>query len=667
MFQITFLYRSKPNVRLIAIHSTSHRPIDITMDSEIALDCVADKRLPSEDATLTESPKITNIHEIVSDTPSAPEARQKALKILTGKLENVDFKEYANFLGSSENAAVLKEFLLLLHPLPSSLTGTLRKLSSNIYFIAEAANIDTILEALAKQWLEAHSMPHYQNNYRLCHIVMFALLMLNSTLHNIVADCRFTLQEFEENTIHALQKECAEIDVPCFERDLKKCYISLDNQELPLLRPNNQPKHNLEKRSNTPAHGNNQNNMKKLSMLSMRGSSLERLHSHQSVVSCPTSLSTLTSRDTTATSNYRIRNNQPLQKLFLDEPFDEEMQDVNETPWLMDSVVKYQEAANTNSSTSQLLTPANTRKRKLFGWFKKPSKDTLFRENAHAAIDHNWFRARIRVYQGRLFLYKFKFAGTERTNGDPMRKWEIDSGRRNCSQFQVFNLYGTMASVVQENIVASENSNVNSVSLTLEFPHGIDTTSGLAFRFQTQNLEEAKMFTSCLNFWSARITPIPSAQAEMISNEEYGWSQRILKEGIDPKMVKLANWAPLVGLDALFAEMDENIALWDFDSHLQNLKVFTETLDAQLDAHNSLKPQMIKVLSKSSLKSEVPLFDKAMDNWNNKYLYLNQQYSKHLVYLKALQNAVEFHKNYEHCKSSGTLAEGDALEKNADQ
>ncbi|SCU95140.1 LAME_0F10880g1_1 [Lachancea meyersii CBS 8951] len=620
------------------------------MIDDIKLDCIADNYVSTDHAILIESPRITNIHEIVSESTSdSPGAKETAREILDGQLENVEFEQYANYLGSVENAAVLREFIGLLRPLPSSLTNTLRKLSGSIYFIAEAANIDAILEVLAKQWLEEHSRPHYQNDYRLCHIVLFALLMLNSALHNPVADCRFTLQDFKDNTINALKAECSDIDVACFEKELTKCFASLENDELPLLRPSTHSGPRI--KNHNVAHTNrpiNSSNMKKLSMLSIRANSLERTQSNRSSASSIQSKSTFASRDTTATSNYRMRNNQPLQKLYVDEPFDDDLQDLPNTPWFMDIVVQCQEATNSNSATPQLLASSPLGpKRKLFGWLRKHSKDTLFRENAHAAMTHTGYRARIRVHQGRLFVYRFKLSELDWANSSQIESWDLDTCRRNCSRFHVYNLYGTMASVVQENVVASEKSNFNSTSLTLEFPHGIDSTSGLAFRLQTRNLDEARKLAACLNFWTARITPIPSAQAEMISNEEYGWSAKVLDQKIDLAHVKLRKWVPLVSLDAIFPDLEDGIAMWDFGSQLRNLQNYTDTLGSQLDMHNVIKPRMVKVWSVSEASSHQRLFESAMDNWNNKYLYLNQQYSKHLIYLKALQNAVQFHHEYE--------------------
>lgn len=607
-------------------------------------EAIVDQQISSEDTALTESPKIANIHEIVEETSEnesekeVSEARQTALKIRDGTLENMDFKDYANFLGSPGNGEVLREFLLLLDPLPGSLTATLRKLSSNLYFIAEAANLDTILEALSKQWLRAHNKPHYQDNYKLCHIVMFALLLLNSTLHNAEADFTFTLDEFKTNTINALQKESPNIDQTSFNRELGLCYFQLEKEQLPLMRPHNHPRQSLSGRRYNGV--NTQNNMKKASMLS-----LERFQTHQSVSSSPNTMATMTSRDTTAASNYRMRNNQPLQKLYLDEPFDNEMHDINGTPWLMDSLIDVQEATKTNSSTPQLLSAPVTRKRKLMSWFRKHTRDTIFNENAHAADASHWQHARVRVYQGRMFVFNFKSIPLDRLPKD-IKNWNLETCKRSCSQFHVYNLYGVVASLIQENIVASENSNVNSASFAVDFPHGLDSTSGLTFRFRTRDFEEAKKFTACCNFWSARISPIPSAQVEMISNEEYGWSSRLFADDTNATHIKLALWKPLVGLDAIFSDLEEGIVLWDFQSQLHSLRQFTELLGGQLDEHNAVKPKMVSFWTER-INHNSSTFEHAMENWNNKYLYLNQQYQKHLIYLKALEAAMQFYEDYE--------------------
>ncbi|SCU97850.1 LADA_0H08768g1_1 [Lachancea dasiensis] len=617
------------------------------MASAAAVDHPSEQALPPAEGILTPSPKIANIHEIVGNSTSYPEAKNTAVRILSGRYDKIDYKEYANFLGSTGNGPVLHEFLLLLQPLPGSLTGTLRKLSTSIYFIAEAANIDTILEGLAQHWLQAHRKPHYLENYRLCHIVMFALLMLNSTLHSDAADCKFTLQQFQDNTIYALEQECPEIDVPTFRKELGGSYLSLEREQLPLLRSNApNTRKPLISRAGTRLTRSSSNNMKKLSMLSMKGSSLERLHSNQSTGSTPSSMGTFTSRDTATTSNFRLRNNLPLQRLYIEEPFDVEMRNRDHTPWLIDTVVHYQETSNAHSSTPQLLAQLHSRKRKLLGWFKKHSRDSLFKENAHATSTHHLSSAHIRVQEGRLFVHQLKSRGSEHQES---RALDLERLRKANSHCHVYNLYGALASFSRESIVASENSNITAACVTVDFPHALDSATKFAFLFETQTVAEAKHLTECVNFWSARMTPIPSAQIEMISNEEYGWGPHSLSQGADLSKVKLARWAPLVGLDSFFEDLEEGIALWDYKSQLQGLKSYTSTIQNQLDDHHSLKPKMLVAWAgnNSGLSSQTDRFEEAMDNWNNKYLYLNQQYSKFSVYLKALENASKL---YQDCR-----------------
>ena len=92
--------------------------------------------------------------------------------------------------------------------------------------------------------------------------------------------------------------------------------------------------------------------------------------------------------------------------------------------------------------------------------------------------------------------------------------------------------------------------------------------------------------------------------------------------------------------------MEEGIVLWDFQSQLHSLRQFTELLGGQLDEHNAVKPKMVSFWTER-INHNSSTFEHAMENWNNKYLYLNQQYQKHLIYLKALEAAMQFYEDYE--------------------
>lgn len=105
----------------------------------------------------------------------------------------------------------MTEFVKLLSPLPSSLLETLFNLSKSIYFIAEAQNIDRILECLSKEWIACHPNTHWKSGYKSCHIVLFSLLILNSDLHNSFQvdhkKIKFSMVAFINNTLRALREE----------------------------------------------------------------------------------------------------------------------------------------------------------------------------------------------------------------------------------------------------------------------------------------------------------------------------------------------------------------------------------------------------------------------------------------------------------------------------
>ncbi|SCU89153.1 LAMI_0D12574g1_1 [Lachancea mirantina] len=618
------------------------------MEQRPALLTVVDKSVMCTDGLLTESPKITNIHELVVDDEPNEFAHETAEQILNGTFKDVDPKEYANFLGSPKNSEVLTEFLDLLRPYPATLLDTLKKLSSSIYFIAEAANIDMILESLAKEWLREGHMPHYNDDFRLAHIMLFSLLMLNSNLHNPASEHKFSLDQFLENSLHALRREAPNLNVAHFKRELTSGYIILSRDPLPLCAGPKKKSRGLSRRTGASGSG-----MRKISMLSMRSDRLQRTPSHQSLTPSLNSMPPLAPKTTTntilTTGGGRLRSRNVLEKLYAEEKCDWKLQDVNGSPWLMDCVLKVTEAAKTATSTPQLFS-AQAPKRKMFSWFRKHAKGTLFDEHAHLAHVEHWTYARVRAGHGRLLVYYFRGSTLQDYTVDQILKWDLMTCRKKCSHARFYTLYGALASRIQDNIVASKHSALGRSSFMVSFPSGISALDGITLQFSTDNADIAAKYKDTINFWGGRITPIPSAQMEMVSNEEYGWSDRILSGKIQPQHAKVFKWKPLMGLDAVLVEADEQVAFWELDSQLYNMRSFVSTLERSLDTHNSLKAQMVQKwqnVEEREPEATESAFDVVMDNWNNKYLYLNKQYEKHTIYLDALEKACDFYQKSE--------------------
>lgn len=54
-----------------------------------------------------------------------------------------------------------------------------------------------------------------------------------------------------------------------------------------------------------------------------------------------------------------------------------------------------------------------------------------------------------------------------------------------------------------------------------------------------------------------------------------------------------------------------------------------------IDKHNEIKDKLVEIWS-----FDDNYFEAVMNNWNSRYLYMNNQYKKRLSYLKALQKAM---------------------------
>ncbi|AMD22640.1 HHL130Wp [Eremothecium sinecaudum] len=548
--------------------------------------------------------------------------KREAKQILAQDLPGVNFKEYVNLMGKEENRPLLREFVRLLHPLPVSLYLMLRKVSLSVYFIAEARAIDSLLEEISMQWVATHDVPHYENNYRLVHITLFSLLLLNSNLHNELSQSKFTRDEFVENTIFALLNESVNIDKSALETELGSYYDLLSVDQLPLYKGPSasaavKPTNFSSKENLIP--NRIKRSVSNVSDLSNASSNWER---------------TKTAKCAFGLTNWRYHHDQPLPQLYFPESCDARMKHDDTSYWMADDVLQFQEPLSNSPNYPALRkssTSFNPSKRKFFGWFRHSPTASIFKEHEEESLKNSkWFNARVRVAEGRLYIFNFKNcqALSPKTS-------DLASCRSRAFSYTVLNLFGATATLLQNNIVY--NSNHKRWNFTITFPRSIDCESQRVYRFQTKDMNVAQKFVRSTLMWSARITPIPKTQFEMVSNQEYGWSERLLNKTVRPISVALSHWTPLLGIESIYEEI-EDVGHVTLEDRYYNLKVFTEKLVQLIDKHNSYKPMMIEIWS---LGSSADKFDIAMDNWNRRYLFLIAMYEKHNLYLKALEDLID--------------------------
>ncbi|AET39712.1 Arf family guanine nucleotide exchange factor YEL1 Ecym_4691 [Eremothecium cymbalariae DBVPG len=561
-----------------------------------------------------------------SDTQRSNRSRSTAKQILKGTFQGTHYKEYANFLGNPENRAILQEFIALLQPLPVSLLFSLRKLSRSLYFIAEAGAIDAMLEEVSIQWVQRHKTSHYQGNFKLVHIILFSLLILNSDLYNDMAHEKFSSTQFVDNTVYALLKEAPTIDKQKFENELRVYYDILSMNQLPLYKaaPASNPK--------LPVP-----NSRKGSRFNPRSNRLERTFSNSSNYSMSTvSLQrTPNSKQSSAgLTNWKYHHDKELPTLYLKEQLDEEMNQKPNTSWLMDHAIQFQEPVEPSPPKDMppalSLSPNVQPKRRLFGWLKKDHSDSIFKAHHDLSAERKWLNARVRISEGRLYIFNFKHHKAL----DP-RVADLDLCRKRSLSYSVQNLYGAQATFIQDNIVY--NSDHKTWNFKIAFPKSIDCDNERIYQFQTTDMTVAQQFVQCATFWSARITPIPSAQFEMVSNQEYGWSDKLLNNEHSPLDVTLSVWTPFIGIDSIYEDIDDFGSL-SLKMQLYNLKVFTDQLSELIDKHNACKPKMVSTWLHTGTTK---MFEMAMDNWNRRYLYLNKMFEKHNMYLTSLKTACE--------------------------
>ncbi|QLG70854.1 hypothetical protein HG535_0A07990 [Zygotorulaspora mrakii] len=624
---------------------------------------------------MIESPKMVNIHQFMTDQldDSEVESQMPSLKnsdmmiaaeIIQGTYDAIDFKAYANFMGAQHNSQILTAFISMLKPFPNSLLLSLRALVSKIYFIAEAQNIDRILEELSKQWVDHCNSPVWHNHYKLCHIVLFSLLILNSDLHNDensrINIPKFTCNNFVENTLFALRKEARvnnysiEEEEPLIMEELTSYYSSLRTEALQLLIKLSSKlasKHNsrLLLRTESKLSNGGRQLGKRNSKFSLRSETLTPVDSSSS-----STYNSLYSESTLAlkheshfTSNWRFHHNEPLSKLYRYEPdIDKVLSKKNGSLFYMDYSIKISDkdmsqSGNTNEKPQATNDKHGNGRLDLFRWLKKTKNITNFREKKSVAafLEDNtkWVHARVRVFEGRIYIFKLKDSSRIPENAT------MEYLKKQSPKYIVFNLVEALAFVVQDNIVqCSQNKNLGtqhehvSGNFTLTIPTRLYQEK-VVLEFQTSTLRQAEMYVNSINFWAARQAPVPKAQFELVSNEEYGWSDKLFTSNYDVEKLDsmyLSAWKPLLSIgalyEALYGDMTEEDQLELF-SKISELETFAEEIQFRIDRHNNNKSRAI------ALWRDSKQFDAVMSNWNTKYLYLNTINERNKAYLKSLR------------------------------
>ncbi|CDO95013.1 unnamed protein product [Kluyveromyces dobzhanskii CBS 2104] len=577
------------------------------------------------DLPIVESPKMTNIHAFIDDM-----GLKTADQMIRQSYGPLEYTEYANWLGARENKKALTEFLNLLRPWPASLYLTMSKLSHFLYMIAEATPLDNILEELSVQWTEDHKNDGMfcQGDYRVCHIILFSLLILNSDLHNETFDMKFTEDQFVQNTINALKHDLkdAQIDEEPIKEELKIYYNQINNIPFPICQ-SKAPSDSNSKYSASAATNdttslktssnrrNSRHVSRKTSFFSLRpGSSvLERSPTTQSVMS--------------SASEWSQHVNAA--DFYVHQPEDEIFGKQNDSLWLVDYTLNFK-LNKLNSSNSNTPHSSNNGFMKLFRKGNSLIQEQQRAENSSKKMH----RARVVVQKGSLELQLSKGK-----NFLSSRSFTNPSSLFGNSFVRKFNLFGAFAETIGETVIDSTGT---SKSKWLQVQLSGDQYQKLLV-LECSSSAQCQNYLNCINFWASRITPIPDSQFEMVSNQEYGWSEKLLSEyakdpisfKVDPK-IKIFQWEPLHGLDSVYTNFNvEESGKLSMDSQLYQWRIFVTKLADWMHEHNHLKPRLIEIWTGN------PNFEVIMDNWNAKYLYLNNQYHKHNEYLKALEKGYE--------------------------
>jgi hypothetical protein len=102
--------------------------------------------------------------------------------------------------------------------------------------------------------------------------------------------------------------------------------------------------------------------------------------------------------------------------------------------------------------------------------------------------------------------------------------------------------------------------------------------------FQVNSSEEADDWVDVCNYWAARQSKASAAQG--VINMEYGWSDRLLEDGVSADSVNVYEWTPPPP-SMLTSQLDEISQLNELRKHLDELNDELEThcmLDKKIEA-----------------------------------------------------------------------------------
>ncbi|CDR40219.1 CYFA0S04e06172g1_1 [Cyberlindnera fabianii] len=587
--------------------------------------------------TIRPSPNLQNIHEIYqnastsstkSTTPrklnfdvtadtisEEPEEDQTdasahslrvAKQIKELKYTEIPVEEYASFIGTQkpENLSICEQFMRLFQ-WPASLIKALRLLCSSLYLVGEAQQIDQILEVFAKSWSQAHPRNNI-GDYKAIHIVCFSLFILNSDLHNQGnQESKFTKEEFVDNTLQAIkeEKEIKTTDDITLGEELRVFFDSLNSEQLEILPLiNMKVRQNKGKRVATPP----KRDVSNVSLVSNKNN--KRLSSIGTPnLSRVNSIRRMSSFTEPVEVNYDVN--------YKKDQFDDKLEKLG-PPWTIEGLMKSEKA-----------TGRHKKKNSWFGWLTgsstiSPDLDIYSTKDLKQSI--------VIIAKGLLKQYSFD-STADRKNFIKTRQDKY------VNTVVTYNLYSATARLVDENMITNSKSSTSGVTWVLTIPNLLtnDYTQDKKIVYYAASEKIASDFVETCNFWAARITSIPSSEEEMVTNQEFGWSNDVLIKNKGLEKVRLHPWKCLLSIESSFIP-----SAFELQDQFTQMKRYVESISLAIETHNKLKPVLQRVWGENKMYEKQ--FDLVMSNWSEKYVYLLKQKQKYGTYMDSLALALSF-------------------------
>ncbi|KAK6460877.1 Sec7 domain-containing protein [Scheffersomyces coipomensis] len=228
------------------------------------------------------TPPRTPTHSIHSEEVKlSPQNDENDYKSIATKLFNETFisiqpEEYTQFLSGTENdSEKIRDYYMNLFDWDLNILTSIRTLCSKLYLKGESQELDRILTSFTKAYLiQFPKNNFYTSNFEQIYIIIYSIILLNTSLHNNLDLKKISQTDFIKNTLTTFLHQDSSLKLSIkqrivIEQELSKIYDDLLKHELQLKGTPQSDKNN---NNNNSADNNNTNGDNQLTRHPTNGS-----------------------------------------------------------------------------------------------------------------------------------------------------------------------------------------------------------------------------------------------------------------------------------------------------------------------------------------------------------------------------------------------------------